>query len=136
MVFNFEGSGDLFGSLGDAHGTLWLLLYVASAHPTPVPVLKGPAVSSNRLATWSVEALTVHTPAIQHALATAEAAGARHHWTGIGFDGWLRVRLNTPLDIFNPTSGGTAVLEASAVSSTIPRQYAAITHNRCRTSAN
>jgi hypothetical protein len=27
-------------------------------------------------------------------------------------------------------------LEASAVSSTIPRQYAAITHNRCRTSAN
>ena len=144
VVFNFEGSGDLFGSLVDAHGTLWLLLYVASAHPTPVPVLKGPAVSSNRLVTWSVEALTVNTPAIQQALAAAKAAGwtpltrvvARHHWTGIGFDGWLRVPLNTPLDIFNPTLGGTTVLEASAVSSTIPRQYAAITHNRCRTSAN
>lgn len=144
VVFNFEGSGDWFGSLVDAQGTLWLPLYVASARPTPLPILKGPAVSSNRLATWSDGALSVNTPAIQQALAAAEGAGwtpltrvvTRHHWTGIGFDGWLRVPLNTPLDIFNPTSGGPAVLEASAVASTIPRQYAAITHNRCRTSAH
>ncbi len=143
VVFSLGPTGALFGTVVDTHGALWLLFYV-SAGPTIVPVLKGPALSLNRLATWPLVVYTMHAPVIQRALAAAQRAGwttltdvvAHRYLTGIGVDGWLRLPLHTPLDMFNPTAGGTVVFEVSAVSSQTPGEYAALTQDRCPTSAH
>ncbi len=130
VVFSLGPTGALFGTIVDTHRALWLLFYVA-AGPRIVPVLKGPALSVNRIATWPLGGYTQHAPVIQRALAAARYAGwttltdvvARRHLTGIGVDGWLRLPLHTPLDIFNPTSGSTVVFEVSAVSTQAPPEY-------------
>lgn len=145
VVFSLGPTGVpmLFGTVVDTHGALWLLFYVM-AGPRIVPVLKGPELSLNRLATWPLVVYTMHAPIIQRALAAAQRAGwttltdvvAHRYLTGIGVDGWLRLPLHTPLDMFNPTAGGTVVFEVSAVSSQTPGEYAALTQDRCPTSAH
>lgn len=143
VVFSLGPTGALFGSVVDTHGALWLLFYVAVG-PRIVPVLKGPALSVNRVVTWPLGGYTRHAPVIQRALAAARHAGwttltdvvARRHLTGIGVDGWLRLPLHMPLDIFNPTAGGTVVFGVSGVSTHVPPEYAAMIQNRCPTSAN
>lgn len=144
VVFSLGPTGAmLFGTVVDTHGVLWLLFYVM-AGPRIVPVLKGPALSLNRLATWPLGGYTMHARIIQRALVAAQRAGwmtltdvvAHRYLTGIGVDGWLHLPLHTPLDIFNPTAGGTVVFEVSAVSSQTPGEYAALTQDRCSTSAH
>ncbi len=127
VVFSLGPTGALFGSVVDTHGALWLLFYVAG--PTTVPVLEGPSLSLNQLATWPLTVYTVHAPTIQRVLAAAKHAGwttltdviARRHLTGIGVDGWLRLPLHKPLDIVNPTAGAPLSLRCQQCPRRRPR---------------
>lgn len=139
VVFEMVPNGSLWGDVVDQHGSLWLLFYVTKSRPTTVTVFGRASWLAKGLSIWSPDTRNVQSPPIQQAMATARRDGwsirmtikASRHLTGVGVDGWLPLRSDQPVNLFNPAAGGNVAFEVAHFSAQTPRVYATVNQGRC-----